>query len=213
MHSPPPTPNTRSSTAAAAVRIGDRLAAKPANDRVNPKKRTRDQAGLITPRETPAKAESKRQNADIDTTAKILFPGKKRRKFQVFEDRKKPDPFYDDAPNPFVVPVGSSSHEHGSSEPPATKPQSDEEPSRPVDGLNYVFRGRKVFRKFKTEAEAELAASMKPQRLFSKEMSNPKLSNPFDDDEEDGFDGLELSTYHSGTRSHGGRALKSPPKA
>ena len=145
---------------------------------------------MITPRPTPAKV-IKRGIANIDDTAKILFPGKRQKQFQVFQDHT-PSTVLEDPANPFTVP-GAPKHPQLDTE----EDSSNNESGRRTDGIEYVFRGRKVFKKYEDEAAKQEAEAIKPRRLFTKEMSAPKLSNPFDDD---GFDGLELSTYQPGRR-------------
>lgn len=191
------------------------------------RKRTFDQAGLITPRETPRKPDlSKDGKSYIDRTAKVLFPTTKRRKFQVFQDPRSPDPFLDDVKNPFAgaqkaVPErftdeAPTSRLPSSLEvsdthavqtvadhdlPTTTKNNSGERRSpspRRKDGMTYVFRGRKVFRKYSSPDAAEVAEAVRPKRLFVKEMSTPKLSNPFCTDEfedEEDLDPLELPLH------------------
>lgn len=64
--------------------------------------------------------------------------------------------------------------------------------------MTYVFRGRKVFRKYSSPDAAEVAEAVRPKRLFVKEMSTPKLSNPFCTDEsedEEDLDPLELPLH------------------
>lgn len=225
MHSPPPTPQTRSngSTNRIAHVVHGRF---DATDRAqqSSRKRNLEQAGLITPRETPRKKDvAQGSRGGKDQTAKVLFPSAKRRKFEVFQDPRSPDPFSDDAQNPFAMPTTKA---HNKNKPDSTDSVSQDElqgivedesnpavprtttqrslrastEARRTDGMTYVFRGRKVFRKFETLEDAEEADAVKPKLLFQKEMAAPKLSNPFTEDStDDEFDGLELSTYPSTT--------------
>lgn len=242
MHSPPPTPNTRSNQH--AVRTTDLLAHKEilGTGTTAGKKRTHEQIGLITPRETPAKERlNDKGRLHIQQTAKVLFPRAKRRKFQVYQDPRSPDPFCDDKKNPFRIrspkskqmatieesPSANTSMEHPEEYCEARSesqeidksvrlrrnpPRTTSSPRR-SDGLTYVFRGKKVFRKYKSAEEVELAASVKPRLLFKKEMSAPKLANPFDEEtslvdsgtDDAEFDGLELSTLASELGSSGRR--------
>lgn len=224
MHSPPPTPNSRS--AQHAKRKIDALA-QPSLHRVRPhlpaRTRSRDQAGLITPRETPKKVDpQKGDRTSVDQAAKVLFPSARKRKFEVFQDPSEPDPFCDDEKNPFAAPKSSkaarsfsetasreASHTRPSTPPRRSSREKDVELDTPrarrlarrtrtpsphrTDGMTYIFRGKRVFRKFASEEEAEAAAAVAPKRLFVKEMHGPQLSNPFlegSSDEED----INLST-------------------
>lgn len=179
MHSPPPTPATvRKST-----RALDRLARVEEDvPSTSTRKRKRNDAGLITPRETPDKVSSSRGTViAADETAKVLFPHKKKKKFRVFEDPKTPTAFDEDSP----FAPGAPKHEHLDQLDTIASAHED-------DTMTYVFRGRKVVRKMPMDDDS---SAIKPKRLFAKEMRAPKLSNPFEEDEDDGFDGLELSSY------------------
>lgn len=182
MHSPPPTPATvRKST-----RTFDRLAVVDEDTSIaGNRKRKRDHAGLITPRDTP-KTTSRGTTINADETAKILFPSNKKQKFRVFEDPKTPTAF--DEASPFAP--GAPKHEHLDH---LTTTSQHED----AGTMTYIFRGRKVIRRMPEDEDTSL---IKPKRLFVKEMKAPKLSNPFEeeDDDED-FDGLELPSYHTST--------------
>jgi hypothetical protein len=228
MHSPPPTPNSRAN--GRATRTKDALSLD-VDHRVISRKRTIEQAGLVTPQDTPRKVDlNKHGELLASDAAKVLFPSTRRKKIQVFEDPSSPDPFCDDQKNPFKPPgrrtkrsrspekSGSRSERQATpdrdtdvlSDPLDTSRRSGRKtrsmarsPSpRRTDGMTYVFRGKKVFRKYDTAEEAESAEAIQPKRLFVKEMTAPKLANPFLDEgsDEDGFDGLELSTYHDVVR-------------
>ncbi len=102
-----------------------------------PLKRTRDQAGLITPRPTPTTARKGPSNRVDDGTAKILFPASsKKRKVTVFQDPKTPDPFTDDLENPFLS---------GRSNDPPRAPdekkgkEGSQRPELREDGMFYVL--------------------------------------------------------------------------
>lgn len=193
MQSPPPTPSTRASTRAAAALAAAAISSSESQgqDYQSPdvlrRRSIRDLAGLLTPRTTPAK-KTKRQLENVDETAKILFPGRKRKRFHVYEDAKTPEGFNDER-NPLAAPAAPK---HGNMDVLVEEVSPTDE--HRSDGLTYVFRGRKVFKKF--PAADEDADSIKPKRLFQRELSGSKLSNPFEEEDDDsGFDGLELSTY------------------
>ncbi|CCG84091.1 protein of unknown function [Taphrina deformans PYCC 5710] len=233
MHSPPPTPSTRSNQH--ATRTTNIFQDAQVADATVSRKRNREQAGLITPRETPRKVDLNKNGKLLDVpAAKVLFPTTKRRKFEVFQDPRSPDPFTDDTKNPFAAqkrPAALPSRPSQSSQIPYTHHSADRQlrhvtpdrdtasmlalpdvpeshrrrtrsmkrtpsPHRP-DGMTYIFRGKRVFRKYGSAEEAEAAEAVKPKKLFVKEMNAPKLSTAFDGDSSDqeGFDGLELSTY------------------
>lgn len=229
MHSPPPTPSSRSN--GHAYRVADVLSDNFEDGHgfhAVSKKRTREQAGLITPRETPRKVElnsAARENGGRGT-AKVLFPSVKRRKFEVFQDPRSPDPFSDDPKNPFAQstlvrpgPTDAVRTPRRSRLGRETTPDDDTTSKLDLpdvgrttrktrrgtvrtpsplrsDGMTYVFRGKRVFRKYHSTEEAETADAIRPRRLFVKEMTAPKLSNPFEEStsDQEGFDGLELST-------------------
>lgn len=210
MDSPPPTPNTRSNKHAS--RTTNLITRKdlPQTNSVTGRKRTREQAGLITPRETPVKEKvGGNGRLNISQTAKVLFPTTESCKIQVYQDPRSPDPFTDDKTNPFSVaspkskrlatiqespqqgsPVVAELQQECTKAPDrsrsgrASRSAAKKSPSpRRTDGMTYVFRGRKVFKKFESAEQAQLAESIAPKRLFQKEMSAPKLDNPFDEGE------------------------------
>lgn len=251
MHSPPPTPSTRSNQH--ATRTTDVFRGVHVADAIVSRKRNREQAGLITPRETPRKVDLNKDGKLLGVpAAKVLFPTTKKRKFEVFQDPSSPDPFTDDTKNPFAdhkqsipvqLPARSShslhiSHPHESTDTSrhATPdrdtsslalpdvPESYRRRTRSMkrtpsphrsDGMTYIFRGKRVFRKYNSVEEAEAAEDIKPKRLFMKEMNAPKLSMAFEEDSSDqeGFDGLELSTYQDSIDSGTSTASKLVPTA
>lgn len=214
MHSPPPTPYTRSSKH--AKRTINLLAydAPTTDSLARGRKRTFSQAGLITPRQTPAdRKQNHESRVDVGKAAKVLFPGPNGGKFCVYQDPKSPDPFFDDKTNPFreqtpakkcqtrppdspelvdthidSLPNSSTQFEGSLSDTRTARARRRTDRSatdaRRPDGMTYVFRGRKVFRKYKTSEEAQIAESLQPKLLFQKELSAPKLSNPFEEQDD-----------------------------
>lgn len=153
MRSPPPTPRRRlivddrrdrqAADEGGRHSLFDPLIRAPTLVSRNPMKRTREEAGLITPRPTPVTERKGRINRVNDGTAKILFPNLKRRKVAVFQDPKTPDPFTDDLTNPFLSggSQGQASRDGVQQVEVEQKQdhQSTKQPTLREDGMYYVL--------------------------------------------------------------------------
>ncbi|BFZ58764.1 hypothetical protein PYCC9005_005829 [Savitreella phatthalungensis] len=99
--------------------------------------------------------------------------------FEVFADPAPADPFHDDPDNPFAP---CSSKSKSSSATQTSRPdastggdvgRSDAPSSEQQDGLFYVFRGKRIFRKFESPEDAQqnaLALESSRKKLFAREI-------------------------------------------